>query len=69
MIAVPFSDLYQKLLTDFATGTNSYDATVFAPQWMVDYIEPGYLEDITPIEVTDTYCRNDYYDFVAELRR
>ncbi|MGE7991821.1 GntR family transcriptional regulator [Pseudomonas sp. NPDC089554] len=29
----------------------------------------GYLDDNTPIEVTDTYCRNDYYDFVAELRR
>jgi multiple sugar transport system substrate-binding protein len=47
VITVPFSDLYQKLLTDFATGTNSYDAAVFAPQWMVDYVEPGYLEDIT----------------------
>jgi multiple sugar transport system substrate-binding protein len=47
VITVPFSDLYQKLLTDFATGTNSYDAAVFAPQWMVDYIEPGYIEDIT----------------------
>jgi len=29
----------------------------------------GYLEDNTAIELTDTYCRNDYYDFVAELRR
>jgi GntR family transcriptional regulator len=29
----------------------------------------GYLESNTPIELTDTYCRNDYYDFVAELRR
>ena len=29
----------------------------------------GYLEDNTLIELTDTYCRNDYYDFVAELRR
>jgi multiple sugar transport system substrate-binding protein len=47
VITVPFSDLYNKLLTDFATGTNSYDATVFAPQWMVDFIEPGYLEDLT----------------------
>ena len=37
-----------RLLTDFATGTNSYDATVFAPQWMVDFIEPGYLEDLKP---------------------
>ena len=44
---VPFSDLYQKILTDMATGTNSFDAFVFAPQWMVDYIVPGYLEDIT----------------------
>ena len=47
MITVPFSDLYNKLLTDFATGTNSYDAAVFAPQWMGDFIEPGYLEELT----------------------
>src|SRR4051794_41738793 len=47
VITVPFSDLYNKLLTDFATSTNSYDATVFAPQWMVDFIEPGYLEDLS----------------------
>ena len=47
MITVPFSDLYNKLLTDFATGTNSYDAAVFAPQWMGDFIEPGYLEVLT----------------------
>ncbi len=31
IITVPFSDLYNKLLTDIATGTNSYDGTVFAP--------------------------------------
>ena len=47
VVTVPFSDLYSKLLTDFATGTNSIDGMVFAPQWMVDYIEPGYLEDLT----------------------
>jgi len=48
VIVVPFSDLYQKILTDLATGTNSYDAFVFAPQWMGDYITPGYLEELTP---------------------
>jgi multiple sugar transport system substrate-binding protein len=48
VIAVPFSDLYQKILTDWASGTNSVDAAVFAPQWMVDYIAGGYLEDLTP---------------------
>lgn len=47
VITVPFADLYQQILTDLATGTNSYDAFVFAPQWMVDYIVPGYLEDLT----------------------
>jgi multiple sugar transport system substrate-binding protein len=47
IIAVPFSDLYQKLLTDWASGTNSVDAAVFAPQWMVDYAAGGYLEDLT----------------------
>ena len=48
VIAVPFVDLYQKVLTDWASGTNSVDAAVFAPQWMVDYIAGGYLEDLTP---------------------
>jgi multiple sugar transport system substrate-binding protein len=47
VVIVPFNELYQKILTDMATGTNSFDAFVFAPQWMVDYITPGYLEDIT----------------------
>ncbi len=32
IITVPFSDLYEKILTDAATGTNSYDAYVFDPQ-------------------------------------
>src|SRR5262249_26691237 len=42
VVTVPFSELYQKALTDFATGTNSYDALVFDPQWMADFITPGY---------------------------
>ena len=46
IIAVPFSDLYQKVLTDWASGTNSVDAAVFAPQWMVDYVSGGYLEEL-----------------------
>ena len=54
IITVPFSDLYQKLLTDFATKTNSYDATVFDPQWMGDYVPPGYLEDLTDRVQADT---------------
>ena len=45
--SIPFADLYQRILTDIATGTNSYDAFVFAPQWMGDYIVPGFMEDLT----------------------
>ena len=32
-------------------------------------VRVGYAADGNAIELTDTYCRNDYYDFVAELRR
>ena len=29
----------------------------------------GYLEGGQPVELTHSYCRSDYYDFVAEMRR
>lgn len=44
---VPFSDLYQQILTDATTGTNSYDAWIFAPQWMADFAPAGIMEDLT----------------------
>src|SRR3989441_12960255 len=47
VITVPFSDLYQKMLTDMATRTNSYHAFVFAPQWLADFATPGYLDALT----------------------
>ena len=47
VVTVPFSDLYQKVLTDISTGTNSYQAFVFDPQWMGDFVGPGYLADLT----------------------
>ena len=67
VIAVPFSDLYQKVLTDWASGTNSVDAAVFAPQWMVDYISGGYLEDLTPrIEADPNIKQDDVGAFFRE---
>src|SRR6201994_3002512 len=59
VIAVPFSDLYQKVLTDWASGTNSVDAAVFAPQWMVDYVSGGYLEDLGPRIAKDKDIEGD----------
>lgn len=68
VVTVPFSDLYQKILTDLATGTNSFQAFVFAPQWMVDYITPGYLEDITDRVKTDQPLRwNDIAPFFRDF--
>ncbi|MBC8171261.1 MAG: extracellular solute-binding protein [Anaerolineae bacterium] len=59
VVTVPFGDLYQTLLTDMATGTNSYEGFVFAPQWMGDYIVPGYLEDLSPYIAADTVIEWD----------
>ena len=47
VVTVPFSDLYQKLLTDWITGTDSIDAAIIAPQWAVDYVTPDLLEDLS----------------------
>jgi multiple sugar transport system substrate-binding protein len=59
VITVPFSDLYEKILTDFATRTNSYDAIVFDPQWMGDFASAGYLEDLTNRVKADKELRWD----------
>jgi len=59
VVTVPFSDLYTKLLTDWAMGTNSIDAAVFAPQWMADYVGPGYLEDLSPRIAKDKALKLD----------
>src|SRR6476661_4515699 len=47
IITVPNSDLYQKILVDASTKTNSYTGYVLAPQWMSDFVPAGYLEDLT----------------------
>lgn len=48
VVIVPFSDLYQQILTDATTGTNSYQGWVFAPQWMADFVPAGIMQDLTP---------------------
>lgn len=53
VVTVPFSDLYTTILNDEATGTRSYQAFVFDPQWMGDFITPGYLEEL------DSYIAKD----------
>jgi multiple sugar transport system substrate-binding protein len=65
---VPFSDLYQQILTDATTGTNSYDAWIFAPQWMADFAPAGIMEDLTARVRADTALQwNDIGVFFREF--
>ena len=48
IITVPNSELYQKVLTDAASGTNAYDGYLFAPSWITDFAPAGLIEDLTP---------------------
>src|SRR5437867_3894450 len=59
VVTVPFSDLYQKILTDISTGTNSYQAFVFDPQWMGDFVAPGYLLDLSDRVKSDPVLKWD----------
>jgi multiple sugar transport system substrate-binding protein len=68
VVTVPFSDLYQKLLTDWSTGTNSIDAAIFAPQWMPDYVTPGFLEDLSARVANDARLKeNDVAPFFRDF--
>ena len=41
VVAVGFQTIYDKALLDASTGTNSFDAYVFDPQWMGDFAGAG----------------------------
>ena len=47
VVAVGFQTIYDKALLDASTGTNSFDGYVFDPQWLGDFVGPGYLLDLT----------------------
>ncbi len=47
VVAVGFQTIYDKALLDASTGTNAFDAYVFDPQWLGDFVGPGYLADLT----------------------
>ena len=65
---VPFAELFQNMLTDAATGTNSFDAWVFAPQWIVDLAVPGYVEDLTARVAADpAIAWDDVAPFFADF--
>mgnify|MGYP001795757645 CR=1 FL=1 len=50
---VPFAEIFQKLLTDWATGTNSVDVGVFASGWGVELVSAGLVENLDPYIAAD----------------
>ncbi|MDX6201514.1 MAG: multiple sugar transport system substrate-binding protein [Frankiales bacterium] len=66
VVAVGFQTIYDKALLDASTGTNSFDGYVFDPQWMGDFVGPGYLLDLTAREKADTQL--DQQDIVPFFR-
>jgi multiple sugar transport system substrate-binding protein len=66
VVAVGFQTIYDKALLDASTGTNAFDGYVFDPQWMGDFVGPGYLLDLTDREKNDPQL--DQQDIVPFFR-
>ena len=63
---VPFAEIFQKIQTDWTTGTNSIDVGVFAAGWGVELDAAGLLEDLDPYVAKDT--KIDLPDIAAYFR-
>ncbi len=50
---VPFAELFQKILADWATGTRSIDVGVFASGWGVELVNGGLVENLDPYIAAD----------------
>lgn len=50
---VPFAEIFQKTLTDWATGTNSIDVAVLAASWVPELVDGGLIEDLSPYIAKD----------------
>lgn len=50
---VPFAELFQKILTDWATGTKSIDVGVFASGWGVELVSGDLVENLDPYLAAD----------------
>jgi multiple sugar transport system substrate-binding protein len=67
---VPFADLFQKLLTDWATGTNSVDVGVFASGWAVELVDGGLLVDLSDFVANDPDLNpNDIAPYFREFNQ
>ncbi|MEM9428100.1 MAG: extracellular solute-binding protein [Pseudomonadota bacterium] len=67
---VPFAELFQKILTDWATGTNSIDVGVFASGWGVELVSGGLVENLDPyIEADDQIDLQDIAPYFRDFNQ
>ena len=67
---VPFAELFQKILTDWATGTNSIDVGVFASGWGVELVSGGLVENLDPyIAADDKIDINDIAPYFRDFNQ
>lgn len=46
IVGVPFTSVYQKLKTEFVSGTGAYDMVIFFPAYLGDFAGNGYLQPL-----------------------
>lgn len=51
--AVPFKDLYETLQKNWSGTASKYDLAIVLPQWLIDFINGGYLEDLSDRQKSD----------------
>ncbi|NRA99202.1 MAG: extracellular solute-binding protein [Rhodobacteraceae bacterium] len=67
---VPFAEIFQKLLTDWATGTNSIDVGVFASGWGVELVSGGLVANLDPfIEADDKINLQDIAPYFRDFNQ
>jgi multiple sugar transport system substrate-binding protein len=48
VIELSYNDIYSNQLQDHLTGGSSYDVVSFSPIWLIDYVNAGVVEPLTP---------------------
>lgn len=53
LTGIPFKDLYSTLQQNWSGNASRYDAALILPQWQINFIQTGYLEDLTDRRKSD----------------
>ncbi|MEH1766302.1 MAG: extracellular solute-binding protein [Nostoc sp.] len=66
LTAVPFKDLYDTLQKNWSGESSKYDMAIVLPQWLIDFINAGYLADLSDRQKSDAALQ---WDDIAPLFR